>query len=275
MLQVEGLNQYYGGSHILRNLGFEAKLGEVTVVLGRNGVGKTTLLKSLMGVVPVKTGRIVLDGADITQATPYDRVKRGIGYVPQGREIFGRLTVEENLRMGLATKAGGTAIPAELFELFPVLKQMIDRRGGDLSGGQQQQLAIARALAAGPKLLMLDEPTEGIQPSIIKDIGRVIRMLADRKHDGHRAGRAVLRLRRRTGRPVPGDGARRDRACAAAAPTWPPTACASACRSECTAGSALRWRRARDNAPVKQARPPLVQAWKHGTGGRSGLRRAA
>jgi len=180
LLRVEGLNQYYGGSHILRNLGFEAKLGEVTVVLGRNGVGKTTLLKSLMGVVPVKTGRVALDGADITKAAPYDRVKRGVGYVPQGREIFGRLTVEENLRMGLATKSGGAAIPAELFELFPVLGQMIGRRGGDLSGGQQQQLAIARALAAGPKLLMLDEPTEGIQPSIIKDIGRVVRMLADR-----------------------------------------------------------------------------------------------
>ena len=181
LLQVEGLNQYYGGSHILRNVGFEAKQGEVTVVLGRNGVGKTTLLKSLMGVVPVKTGSMVLAGTDITHATPYDRVRLGVGYVPQGREIFGRLTVEENLRMGLATKSGGTAIPAELFELFPVLKQMIGRRGGDLSGGQQQQLAIARALAAGPKLLMLDEPTEGIQPSIIKDIGRVIRMLADRK----------------------------------------------------------------------------------------------
>jgi urea transport system ATP-binding protein len=180
MLQVSGLNQYYGGSHILRNLALEARLGEVTVVLGRNGVGKTTLLKSLMGVVPVKTGGIVLDGTDITKASPYERVKRGVGYVPQGREIFGRLTVEENLRMGLATKSGGTAIPAELFELFPVLRQMIGRRGGDLSGGQQQQLAIARALAAGPKLLMLDEPTEGIQPSIIKDIGRVIRMLADR-----------------------------------------------------------------------------------------------
>ncbi|BAL97287.1 urea ABC transporter ATP-binding subunit UrtE [Rubrivivax gelatinosus] len=181
MLKVEGLNQYYGGSHILRNVGFEAKVGEVTVVLGRNGVGKTTLLKSLMGVVPVKTGTVALDGADLTKATSYERVRRGVGYVPQGREIFGRLTVEENLRMGLATKPAGTAIPAELFELFPVLKQMLARRGGDLSGGQQQQLAIARALAAGPKLLMLDEPTEGIQPSIIKDIGRVIRMLADRK----------------------------------------------------------------------------------------------
>ena len=180
ILQVEGLNQYYGGSHILRNLSFEARLGEVTVILGRNGVGKTTLLKSLMGVVPVKAGTVSLAGADITKASSYERVRRGIGYVPQGREIFGRLTVEENLRMGLATKPGGTPIPAELFELFPVLKQMIGRRGGDLSGGQQQQLAIARALAAGPKLLMLDEPTEGIQPSIIKDIGRVIRMLADR-----------------------------------------------------------------------------------------------
>ncbi len=180
MLKVDGINQYYGGSHILRNLSFEAKLGEVTVVLGRNGVGKTTLLKSLMGVVPVKTGSIHLDGAPITNDTPYERVRKGVGYVPQGREIFGRLTVEENLRMGLAYKSGSTPIPAELFELFPVLKQMINRRGGDLSGGQQQQLAIARALAAGPKLLILDEPTEGIQPSIIKDIGRVIRMLADR-----------------------------------------------------------------------------------------------
>ena len=181
MLKVDGINQYYGGSHILRGLGFEAKLGEVTVVLGRNGVGKTTLLKSLMGVVPVKTGTIQLDGQDITRDSPFERVRKGVGYVPQGREIFGRLTVEENLRMGLATRPGGTPIPAELFDLFPILKQFLHRRGGDLSGGQQQQLAIARALAAGPKLLILDEPTEGIQPSIIKDIGRVIRMLADRK----------------------------------------------------------------------------------------------
>jgi len=180
LLKVEALNQYYGGSHILRSVAFEAKLGEVTVVLGRNGVGKTTLLKSLMGVVPVKSGQVQLAGADVTRATPFERVKRGIGYVPQGREIFGRLTVEENLRMGLASRSDSTAIPAELFELFPVLLQMKNRRGGDLSGGQQQQLAIARALAAGPKLLMLDEPTEGIQPSIIKDIGRVIRLLADR-----------------------------------------------------------------------------------------------
>jgi urea transport system ATP-binding protein len=186
MLKVDSLNQYYGGSHILRNLSLEARQGEVTVILGRNGVGKTTLLKSLMGVVGVKTGSIVFDGQDITRKTPYERVRAGIGYVPQGREIFGRLTVEENLRMGLAYKSGSTPIPSELFELFPVLKQMINRRGGDLSGGQQQQLAIARALAAGPKVLILDEPTEGIQPSIIKDIGRVIRMLADRGINGQR-----------------------------------------------------------------------------------------
>jgi urea transport system ATP-binding protein len=157
-----------------------AQLGKVTVLLGRNGVGKTTLLKSLMGLVPIKTGSIEFDGKPIHQATPYERARAGIGFVPQGREIFARLTVEENLRMGLAYKSGGTPIPAELYELFPVLKQMLGRRGGDLSGGQQQQLAIARALAAKPKLLILDEPTEGIQPSIIKDIGRVIRMLADR-----------------------------------------------------------------------------------------------
>ena len=180
MLKVEGLNQYYGGSHILRDVGFEARLGEVTVVLGRNGVGKTTLLKSLMGVVPTRTGAIRLDDQDLAGKAPYERVRAGVGYVPQGREIFPRLSVEENLLMGLAPKPGASKIPARIFEMFPVLKDMLHRRGGDLSGGQQQQLAIGRALAAGPKLLLLDEPTEGIQPSIIKDIGRVIRMLADR-----------------------------------------------------------------------------------------------
>jgi urea transport system ATP-binding protein len=180
MLQIKNINQYYGGSHILRDVSIEAKRGEVTVVLGRNGVGKTTLLKSLMGLVPIKTGGIEFDGRALQNATPYERARAGIGFVPQGREIFARLSVEENLRMGLATRPGGTAIPQELFELFPVLRQMLHRRGGDLSGGQQQQLAIARALAAGPRLLVLDEPTEGIQPSIIKDIGRVVRMLADR-----------------------------------------------------------------------------------------------
>ena len=180
MLQVKDVNQYYGGSHILRGVGLEVRQGGVTVLLGRNGVGKTTLLKSLMGLVPIKSGTIELEGKAIQNATPYERARAGIGFVPQGREIFARLTVEENLRMGLAYRSASTPIPPELFELFPVLKQMLNRRGGDLSGGQQQQLAIARALAAGPKLLVLDEPTEGIQPSIIKDIGRVIRMLANR-----------------------------------------------------------------------------------------------
>ena len=180
MLNVKNINQYYGGSHILRDVSLEAQLGKITVLLGRNGVGKTTLLKSLMGLVPIKTGSIEFDGKPIQAATPYQRARAGIGFVPQGREIFARLTVAENLAMGLATQPAGTPVPPELFELFPVLKQMLGRRGGDLSGGQQQQLAIARALAARPKLLILDEPTEGIQPSIIKDIGRVIRMLAGR-----------------------------------------------------------------------------------------------
>ena len=180
MLKLTNINQYYGGSHILRDVSLQATRGKVSVILGRNGVGKTTLLKCLMGLVAIKTGSIEFDGRAIERATPYERAHAGMGYVPQGREIFSRLTVEDNLRMGLASKPAGTPIPAELFELFPVLKQMRQRRGGGLSGGQQQQLAIARALAAGPKLLILDEPTEGIQPSIIKDIGRVIRMLADR-----------------------------------------------------------------------------------------------
>jgi urea transport system ATP-binding protein len=180
MLTVKNVNQYYGGSHILRDISLEAQLGKVTVILGRNGVGKTTLLKSMMGLVPIKTGAIELDGKPIHTATPYDRARAGMGFVPQGREIFARLTVEENLRMGLAYKSASTPIPAELYALFPVLQQMLHRRGGDLSGGQQQQLAIARALAAKPRVLILDEPTEGIQPSIIKDIGRVIKMLAAR-----------------------------------------------------------------------------------------------
>ncbi|MFL6692986.1 MAG: urea ABC transporter ATP-binding subunit UrtE [Ramlibacter sp.] len=180
MLTVRNVHQYYSGSHILRDVSLQAVRGQVTVILGRNGVGKTTLLKSIMGLVPIRSGTIELDGHAIQRWTPYERARAGIGFVPQGREIFARLTVEENLRMGLASKPGGTPIPPELFELFPVLKQMLGRRGGDLSGGQQQQLAIARALAASPKVLVLDEPTEGIQPSIIKDIGRVIRMLADR-----------------------------------------------------------------------------------------------
>ena len=181
MLKVDSLNQYYGGSHILRNLGFEARLGEVTVVLGRNGVGKTTLLKSLMGVVPITSGSISLAGENINKLKTHQRVRAGLGYVPQGREIFGRLSVIENLQMGLASQPAGTPLSPELFELFPVLAKMRSRRGGDLSGGQQQQLAIARALAPGPKVLLLDEPTEGIQPNVIQDIGRVIQHLAHDK----------------------------------------------------------------------------------------------
>jgi len=178
MLKVDKLNQYYSGSHILRDVSFEVPIGKVTTVLGRNGVGKTTLLKVLLGLVPSRTGSISFEGKDLTRAPSHERVKAGIGYVPQGREIFPRLTVLENLQMGLATRPGGTPIPERIFEMFPVLKQMLKRRGGDLSGGQQQQIAIGRALAFGPRLLILDEPTEGIQPSIIKDIERAIHTLS-------------------------------------------------------------------------------------------------
>jgi urea transport system ATP-binding protein len=171
-LVVENLNQYYGGSHILRDVSFELPAGKVTALLGRNGVGKTTLLKTLMGLVPARTGKIAFENHDLTKATPHVRARAGLGYVPQGREIFPRLTVQENLLMGAAR------IPERVFELFPVLRQMLARRGGDLSGGQQQQLAIGRALAMKPRLLILDEPTEGIQPSIIKEIERAIRALA-------------------------------------------------------------------------------------------------
>jgi urea transport system ATP-binding protein len=182
MLKVEKLNQYYGSSHTLRDVSFEVPAGACTAVLGRNGVGKTTLLKCLMGVLPVESGTVSFAGRDVTGMPSHARVRLGIGYVPQGREIFPRLTVEENLRMGLASRRSGAArdIPAEVFDMFPVLKAMLRRRGGDLSGGQQQQLAIARALAMRPRLLVLDEPTEGIQPSIIKEIERVIRALSER-----------------------------------------------------------------------------------------------
>ncbi|MGE8410809.1 MAG: urea ABC transporter ATP-binding subunit UrtE [Pseudomonas sp.] len=182
MLQVHKLHQYYGGSHILRGLSFEARVGEVTCLLGRNGVGKTTLLKCLMGLLPAREGAITWEGRGITGDKPHQRVHAGIAYVPQGREIFARLTVEENLLMGLSRFGAAEAreVPAFIYELFPVLQQMKQRRGGDLSGGQQQQLAIGRALASRPRLLILDEPTEGIQPSVIKEIGTVIRQLAAR-----------------------------------------------------------------------------------------------
>ncbi|MGZ0750802.1 urea ABC transporter ATP-binding subunit UrtE [Kluyvera sichuanensis] len=182
MLQVNDLNQYYGGSHILRGLSFETTPGEITCLLGRNGVGKTTLLKCLMGIIPAKSGTLHWQGKLINHCKPHQRVQQGIAYVPQGREIFPRLTVEENLLMGLSRFSGSQAksVPEEIYALFPVLREMKQRRGGDLSGGQQQQLAIGRALACKPQLLILDEPTEGIQPSVIKEIGAVIRSLANR-----------------------------------------------------------------------------------------------
>ncbi|MCZ4059349.1 urea ABC transporter ATP-binding subunit UrtE [Pantoea sp. LMR881] len=182
MLQITELNQYYGGSHILRGLSFEVKIGEITCLLGRNGVGKTTLLKCLMGLIPAKSGEIRWQDTVINSRKPHQRVQSGIAYVPQGREIFPRLTVEENLLMGLSRFSAAQArqVPDEIYQLFPVLFEMKARRGGDLSGGQQQQLAIGRALACRPQLLILDEPTEGIQPSVIKEIGAVIRQLAQR-----------------------------------------------------------------------------------------------
>jgi urea transport system ATP-binding protein len=178
MLELERVDQYYGGSHILRDVSLRVAAGKVTALLGRNGVGKTTLLRSIMGLVPVAGGKLSFEGRDLTRAPSHHRVRAGIAYVPQGREIFPRLTVKENLLMGLAGQSRGQPLPPICLNMFPGLGSMLSRRGGNLSGGQQQQLAIARALAAGPKLLILDEPTEGIQPSIIKDIERAIRGLA-------------------------------------------------------------------------------------------------
>jgi urea transport system ATP-binding protein len=181
MLELQGLNHFYGGSHTLRGIDLTVAAGTCTALLGRNGVGKTTLLRCIMGLTPIRSGRITFDGQDIARAPPYRRARSGIGYVPQGREIFPRLTVAENLAVGEAAAAGRPlASRDELEALFPALKAMGHRRGGDLSGGQQQQLAIARALVARPRLLLLDEPTEGIQPSIVKEIERVLHVLLER-----------------------------------------------------------------------------------------------
>lgn len=176
MLTVENLNVYYGDSHIIRNVGFDLKERESVAIMGRNGMGKTTLLKSLIGLLPARTGSVKLDGREITRAKSYERVAAGMGFVPQGRMIFPLLTVGENILSGMETVQDKT-IPAYVYEVFPVLKQMSGRRAGNLSGGQQQQLAIARALVSNPKVLILDEPTEGIQPSIIKDIAKVLNKL--------------------------------------------------------------------------------------------------
>src|ERR1700686_1417629 len=174
MLEVDSVNQYYGGSHILRNVTFTLPTGQLTVLLGRNGVGKTTLLRCLMGVVPIRTGKIHWNNKALEKMPPYTRVSNGLAYVPQGRDIFPRLTVEENLLAGAAGNRSVRAVSDGIYNLFPILKSMKARRGGDLSGGQKQQLGIGRALMGRPQLLILDEPTEGVQPSIIKDIGRVI-----------------------------------------------------------------------------------------------------
>jgi urea transport system ATP-binding protein len=181
MLSVQGIDLYYGAAQALKRVSVEASIGEVTCILGRNGVGKTSLLRAVTGIQSVRNGSIAWDGQDITKLSSVERARRGIAYVPQGRDIFPLLTVKENLETGFAVlPRGERKIPGEIYDLFPVLKTMLRRRGGDLSGGQQQQLAIARALIMKPKLLVLDEPTEGIQPSIIKDIGRVIDLLRGR-----------------------------------------------------------------------------------------------
>ena len=181
MLIVDRLNLYYGASHALRDVSFRAQVGHITCVLGRNGVGKTSLLRAIFGLQPVRTGRIEWQGASLDGLRPHQRTRHGLALVPQGREIFPRLTVRENLETGFAAlPREQRSVPPEIYELFPVLQDMLGRRGGDLSGGQQQQLAIARALVTRPRLLILDEPTDGIQPSIIKDIGRILRQLAER-----------------------------------------------------------------------------------------------
>jgi len=181
MLSVEAVDLYYGASHTLRQVSLTAQKGEVTCILGRNGVGKTSLLRAIFGLNPIRAGRISWEDRDLTALPPHERARAGLALVPQGREIFPRLSVLENLTTGFATLPRSLRhLPDEIFTLFPVLKDMLGRRGGDLSGGQQQQLAIARALVARPRLLILDEPTEGIQPSIIKDIGRVIERLVER-----------------------------------------------------------------------------------------------
>ncbi len=223
MLQVEGLHVHYGASHALRGVSLDAAPGEVTCVLGRNGVGKTTLLRAILGHARASGGKVAFDGREITGLSPYRRARLGIASVPQGREIFARLTVRENLETGYAAVADrrSRSIPDEIFAMFPVLKSMLHRRGGDLSGGQQQQLAIARALVTRPKVLLLDEPTEGIQPSIIKDIERVVRELA------RRGDMAIVLVESTSPSPT----------------TWPPASASSTAARPSSPAAATSWTR--------------------------------
>jgi urea transport system ATP-binding protein len=180
LLSVDGLDVAYGQSQVISNLSLGVKPNEIVAILGLNGMGKTTLMKSLMGILPTKSGSVSMDGAELSALPSYERVAKGLAYVPQGRMIFSTMTVKENIETGLVV-SGGTEVPEDIYELFPVLLEMKGRRGGNLSGGQQQQLAIARALATKPKVLLLDEPTEGIQPSIIKDMARTLKRIRDER----------------------------------------------------------------------------------------------
>ena len=211
MLAISDLHVAYGQSEVLHGLNVSVAQNEIVAIMGRNGMGKTTLMKSLMGIVPTKSGSVSMDGAELSSMKSYERVARGIAYVPQGRMIFSTMTVKENIETGLVV-SGETEVPGSIYELFPVLLEMKNRRGGNLSGGQQQQLAIARALATKPKVLLLDEPTEGIQPSIIKEMARTLKRIRDERGLSIVVSEQVLELRARYRRPRAGDRERRDRA---------------------------------------------------------------
>ncbi len=211
MFEVRNLSAAYGQSEVLHAIDLSAQAGEIVALVGRNGMGKSTLMKSLIGVMPARSGQIVVDGADMAGLPSYQRVAHGLAYVPQGRQIFGTMTVKENIETGLVV-TGKNEIPREIFDLFPVLADFAKRRGGNLSGGQQQQLAIARALASNPKVLLLDEPTEGIQPSIIKDHGAAVARYPQHPQHLHRRVRAGAQLHSRCRRSHPGHGRRPHRA---------------------------------------------------------------